>query len=179
MVEQALPAGITPAGEGQDEVAWNVLGHRYFLKAQGPTCFCFETLDPPGTFVPLHIHPKQDEFIYMLEGTFDLQLGDARVQAKPGDLVRMPMGVPHAYYNNTATPDPRAVLGHACRQAQRAVRRPSRPERHRRGDPTVRPARRAVRPLMGERLGAGCVEQKRVLRSDRARAPGLPGASPL
>jgi quercetin dioxygenase-like cupin family protein len=104
MVEQALPAGITPAGEGQDEVAWNVLGHRYFLKAQGPTCFCFETLDPPGTFVPLHIHPKQDEFIYMLEGTFDLQLGDAKVQAKPGDLVRMPMGVPHAYYNNTATP---------------------------------------------------------------------------
>jgi quercetin dioxygenase-like cupin family protein len=104
MAEQALRAGITPAGDGQDEVAWNVLGHRYFLKAHGATCFCFETLDPPGTFVPLHVHPQQDEFIYMLEGTFDLQLGDAKVQARPGDLVRMPMGVPHAYYNNTATP---------------------------------------------------------------------------
>jgi uncharacterized cupin superfamily protein len=46
--------------------------------------------------------PQQDEFIYMLEGTFDLQLGDAKVQAGPGDLVRMPMGVPHAYYNNTS-----------------------------------------------------------------------------
>jgi quercetin dioxygenase-like cupin family protein len=54
--------------------------------------------------VPLHIHPRQDEFIYMLEGTFDLQLGEAKVQARPGDLVRMPMGVPHAYYNNTAAP---------------------------------------------------------------------------
>jgi mannose-6-phosphate isomerase-like protein (cupin superfamily) len=100
---KTIPPGITAAGSGQDEVVWNVLGHRYFLKAQCPSCFCFETLDPPGTFVPLHIHPKQDEFIYMLEGTFDLQLGEAKVQARPGDLVRMPMGVPHAYYNNTAT----------------------------------------------------------------------------
>jgi mannose-6-phosphate isomerase-like protein (cupin superfamily) len=104
MAEQALGAGITPAGEGQDAVVWNVLGHRYFLKAHCDSCFCFETLDPPGTFVPLHIHPRQDEFIYMLEGTFDLQLGDAKVQAAPGDLVRMPMGVPHAYYNNTDLP---------------------------------------------------------------------------
>lgn len=101
MVERALAAGITRAGEGEDAVVWNVLGHTYYLKALGSSCFCFETLDPPGTFVPLHIHPKQDEFIYMLEGTFDLQLGDRKLQAGPGDLVRMPMGIPHAYYNNS------------------------------------------------------------------------------
>ena len=149
MAEQALRAGITPAGDGQDEAAWNVLGHRYFLKAHGATCFCFETFDPPGTFVPLHIHPQQDEFIYMLEGTFDLQLGDVKVQARPGDLVRMPMGVPHAYYNNTSDADSGAVLGHARRQAQGAVRCPARPARSRRGDAAVRPARRAVHPIVG------------------------------
>jgi quercetin dioxygenase-like cupin family protein len=104
MAEQILSPGITGADEGQEGVAWNVLGHRYWLKALSESCFCFETLDPPGTFVPLHVHPKQDEFIYMLEGTFDLQLGDARLQAGPGDLVRMPMGIPHAYYNNTGAP---------------------------------------------------------------------------
>jgi quercetin dioxygenase-like cupin family protein len=104
MVGTVLPAGITPGGQGQDGVIWSVLGHSYFLKAHCNSCFCFETFDPPGTFVPLHIHPKQDEFICVLEGTFDLQLGEAQVQARPGDLVRMPMGVPHAYYNNTATP---------------------------------------------------------------------------
>jgi quercetin dioxygenase-like cupin family protein len=101
MVERALSAGISRAGEGQDKVVWNVLGHTYYLKALGSSCFCFETLDPPGTFVPLHIHPRQDEFIYVLEGTFDLQLGDRKLQAGPGDLVRMPMGIPHAYYNNS------------------------------------------------------------------------------
>jgi len=94
-----LAPGITLAGEGQSGTVWNVLGHRYFLKAESGDCFCFETLDPPGTFVPPHIHPDQDEFIYVLEGVFDLRLGDAQAQARPGDLVRMPMGVPHAYYN--------------------------------------------------------------------------------
>jgi quercetin dioxygenase-like cupin family protein len=99
-----LPPGITPAGAGQDEVAWNVLGHRYFLKAQCDACFCFETYDPPGTLVPLHVHPKQDEFIYVLEGTFDLQVGDHKAQAGPGDLVRMPRGIPHSYANNGGAP---------------------------------------------------------------------------
>jgi quercetin dioxygenase-like cupin family protein len=102
--ETTLPAGITAAGQGQDGVAWNVLGHRYFLKAHGASAFSFETFDPPGTFVPLHVHPEQDEFIYVLEGRLDLQLGDAKAQAGSGDLVRMPRGIPHAYYNNTDAP---------------------------------------------------------------------------
>jgi quercetin dioxygenase-like cupin family protein len=95
-----LRAGITKAGEGQDAVAWNILGHRYFLKAESEACFCFETLDPPGTFVPPHIHPDQDEFIYVLDGVVDLRLGEVATEARPGDLVRMPRGIPHAYYNN-------------------------------------------------------------------------------
>jgi quercetin dioxygenase-like cupin family protein len=101
MVERALAAGITRAGEGQDAVVWNVLGHTYTMKALGSSCFCFETLDPPGSFVPLHIHHKQDEFIAVIEGALDLQLGDRKLQAGPGDVVRMPQGIPHAYYNNS------------------------------------------------------------------------------
>ena len=99
-----LPPGITPAGQGQDATVWTVLGHTYYLKAEAEGCFAFETFDPPGTFVPPHIHPTQDEFIYLLEGRMDLRLGDERVTAGPGDLVKMPMGVPHAYYNNTDQP---------------------------------------------------------------------------
>jgi hypothetical protein len=41
-------------------------GHTYWLKADSKDCFIFETLDPPGTFVPPHNHPTQDEYIYML-----------------------------------------------------------------------------------------------------------------
>ena len=103
-MDSLLDAGITPAGQGQDGVVWSVLGHTYWLKAESESCFVFETLAPPGTFVPPHIHPTQDEFIYVLEGTLDLQLAGASTRAVRGDLVRMPMGVPHAYYNNAAVP---------------------------------------------------------------------------
>jgi uncharacterized cupin superfamily protein len=101
MSANPLQGGITEAGEGQ---VWNVLGHTYYLKEWCDASFAFETYDPPGTGVPLHIHPEQDEFIYMLEGQFDLQLGDAQHQARTGDLVRLPRGVPHAYFNNSDVP---------------------------------------------------------------------------
>ena len=67
-----LVKGITPAGSGKagqpKEVVWSILGHTYWMKAECDACFIFETLDPPGTFVPPHIHPTQDEFIYCWKG---------------------------------------------------------------------------------------------------------------
>ena len=98
-VQVNIDGGITKAGTGQDNVEWSILGHTYWLKSEGQECFCFETLDPPGTFVPPHIHPTQDEFIYILDGTFDLYLDGQHHVAETGDLVRMPMGIPHGYYN--------------------------------------------------------------------------------
>jgi len=91
----------TGKASASEDASWNILGHVYWLKAQSDDCFAFETLDPPGTFVPPHVHPTQDEFIYMLEGTFDLYLDGKWVKAGPGDLVCMPMGLPHGYYNKT------------------------------------------------------------------------------
>jgi mannose-6-phosphate isomerase-like protein (cupin superfamily) len=105
----ALPAGITRAGEGVNGTVWNVLGHTYWYKANGDSAFSFETYDPPGTFVPPHIHPTQDEFIYVLEGTFDLYLDGQWLKASVGDLVCMPKGKPHAYYNRTDKPN-RAIF---------------------------------------------------------------------
>jgi len=104
MVQVNTDPGITAAGSGLDEVEWSILGHTYWMKSEGEACFCFETLDPPGTFVPPHIHPTQDEFIYVLEGRFDLYLDGQHHQASTGDLVRMPMGIPHGYYNLTDKP---------------------------------------------------------------------------
>lgn len=87
-------------GVGQAGTVWNVLGHRHLLNAECDSCFCFENYDPPGTFVPPHLHPAQDEFIFVREGIFDRRLAEATAQARPGDLQRMPRGVPHAYCSN-------------------------------------------------------------------------------
>jgi mannose-6-phosphate isomerase-like protein (cupin superfamily) len=66
--------------------------------------FAFETYDTSGTFVPPHIHPGQDEFMHMIEGQLEVELDGQRHQAPAGSLVKMPRGVPHAYYNNSEQP---------------------------------------------------------------------------
>jgi quercetin dioxygenase-like cupin family protein len=99
-----MSAGITPAGKGVDNTVWSILGQTYMLKSNTPSSFSFETLFPPGTFVPPHIHAEQDEFIYMLDGTFDLFLAGSEVKASTGDLIRMPMRLPHGIFNKSSSP---------------------------------------------------------------------------
>jgi mannose-6-phosphate isomerase-like protein (cupin superfamily) len=46
--------------------------------------------------VPRHMHPNTNEIQYILEGTGTVWLGDKEVQVKPGDLIVIPKGTPHA-----------------------------------------------------------------------------------
>jgi quercetin dioxygenase-like cupin family protein len=100
----ALEKGITLNGEGFHGKTWNILGQVYFPKAVTESTFAFETNSDPGQFVPVHIHPSQDEFILVQEGVLDLKLDGVWVQAKAGDLVRLPRGVPHGYFNKSDKP---------------------------------------------------------------------------
>jgi uncharacterized RmlC-like cupin family protein len=96
-----LTPGITRAGEGIDGIAWNILGQIYVPKQVCESAFSWHATFPPGTFVPPHIHAAQDEFIYMLEGHFELLLDGREIKAGPGDLIRLPMGLPHGIFNKT------------------------------------------------------------------------------
>ena len=97
-----LSAGVTRASEGLDGVVWNILGQTYTLKEESDAAMGWHALLPPGSFVPPHIHPTQDEFIYMIEGKLDLQLGEQKSSAGPGDLTRLPMNEPHGLFNAAA-----------------------------------------------------------------------------
>ena len=99
-----LDGGITRNGEGTDGTAWNILGQRYFPKATCASTFAFETNSAPGQFVPVHVHPHQDEFILVQEGELELKLDGQWQTARAGDLVRMPRGVPHGYFNKSDAP---------------------------------------------------------------------------
>jgi branched-chain amino acid transport system ATP-binding protein len=96
-----MPPGITRAGEGFDHISWNILGQTYVPKQVSEASFSWHATFPPGTFVPPHIHPTQDEFIYMLEGQFELMLDGKTIFSSPGDLIRMPMGLPHGIFNKS------------------------------------------------------------------------------
>lgn len=96
-----LTAGVTKANEGVEAISWNILGQTYVPKSLSADSFSWHATLPPGTFVPPHIHPTQDEFIYMLEGRLDLVLDGQEGFASPGDLVRLPRGVPHGLFNKS------------------------------------------------------------------------------
>lgn len=101
---KALDGGITQGGTGIEGIEWNILGQRYFPKADCAATFAFETNSEPGQFVPVHVHPTQDEFILVQEGELHVKLGGVWSVAKAGDLVRMPRGVPHGYFNKSDKP---------------------------------------------------------------------------
>ena len=94
-------AGVTPASEGLCGVVWDILGQTYKPLQMSAASFAFDTLFPPGTFVPPHIHPEQDEYIRVLEGRFDLWLDGAETTAVAGDLVRLPRGGAHGIFNKS------------------------------------------------------------------------------
>ncbi len=54
--------------------------------------------------MPVHVHPHQDEFILVQEGQLELKLDGVWHTARAGDLVRMPRGVPHGYFNKSDKP---------------------------------------------------------------------------
>ncbi len=97
----AVELGITRSGESLDNVVWDILGQTYKPVQWSEASFAFDTLFPPGTFVPPHFHPDQDEFIRVLEGDFDLWLEGEDLKATAGDLIRMPMGSRHGIFNKT------------------------------------------------------------------------------
>lgn len=99
-----MPAGITADNQAFEGVVWNLLGQTYTLKQHSTDCMTWHAVFPDGTFVPPHVHHKQDEFLYVLTGRYDIWLDGKDMVAKPGDLVRLPKGVPHAFFNKSGAP---------------------------------------------------------------------------
>ena len=56
-------------------------------------------LAPGALGSPLHTHSREDEVSYVLAGRLGAQVGDAVVEARAGDTLVKPRGVPHAFWN--------------------------------------------------------------------------------
>ena len=50
---------------------------------------------------PLHIHPNQDEWFYVIEGEYLFQVGEDKYQMKAGDTIFLPRNVQHAFVQLT------------------------------------------------------------------------------
>lgn len=51
----------------------------------------------PNGGPPLHIHPSQDEWFYVVDGEYLFEVGGVKYSMKSGDTIFLPRNVPHAF----------------------------------------------------------------------------------
>lgn len=61
----------------------------------------FEAIVGPGGGPPPHVHSREEEGFFILEGEITFQMGSERVVAKAGTFANMPIGTPHAFRNDS------------------------------------------------------------------------------
>ena len=106
MTSTSIPTGYSlPAGEG--ERIW-IVGDTMTLKATGQATdgrlLLLENLTTPGGGPPPHIHTREDEFFYVLDGEFELRIGDELHTLGPGGFAFVRRGTVHNFRNTTDHP---------------------------------------------------------------------------
>ena len=63
-----------------------------------------EAIVPPGGGPPPHVHSREEEGFYILEGEITFTVGDKRSVATVGMFANMPVGTPHSFKNESSIP---------------------------------------------------------------------------
>lgn len=61
----------------------------------------FEAIVQPGGGPPPHVHSREEEGFFVIEGEVAFYVGEQRVLASAGSFVNMPIGVPHRFKNES------------------------------------------------------------------------------
>ena len=65
---------------------------------------CGKPLVPPGGGPPPHVHSREEEGFYVLEGEITFTINGERVVATAGMFANMPVGTPHSFKNESNKP---------------------------------------------------------------------------
>ena len=86
----------------------NILGHQVRLvlgqQHTGGKSYVMEVVTPGGHGIPPHVHTVEDEVIQVLEGDYEVLLGDQVHLASAGATLHFPVGVVHAFKNTGKSP---------------------------------------------------------------------------
>ena len=97
----ALAPAVTTALEaGEGEALW-AFGVLATIKASRETTAgrvaVIEHLAPRGAGSPLHVHRREDEWFYVIEGSVTFWVGGAVFEASAGAFVYGPRDIPHTF----------------------------------------------------------------------------------
>jgi uncharacterized cupin superfamily protein len=98
---------------GEGERLW-IVGDTMTLKATGGTTdgglMLLENLTAPGGGPPPHVHTREDEFFFVLDGSFEIRIGDELHALGPGGFAYVRRGMVHNFRNTADTPS-RILVG--------------------------------------------------------------------
>jgi mannose-6-phosphate isomerase-like protein (cupin superfamily) len=95
---QVLTPMVTPTGEG--EARWwfaCLVEIKVTADQTGGLLSILEITEPPNAAGPLHVHHREDEGFWILEGDATIEVGDSTIEASAGDFVFAPRDIPHRY----------------------------------------------------------------------------------
>ncbi len=99
-VEPGLAAVAASLAAHEGEARW-FLGDLVVVKLDGTKTggrlAAIEFTGVRGGEPPMHIHRKEDEVFFLLEGELSLRVGDKTIEMKPGHIALGPKDVPHTY----------------------------------------------------------------------------------
>ncbi len=135
--EELFTGFSVAAGTDRFNEAFNRYGTTIDCKVSGKdTSGTMCVLEVNNTGWPRHINPEQDEWIYVVDGEVELEIGKKRFHLSARDSMFIPRNVEHVW---TAVSSPSQVLNtyqpagkieeffQAAREVQKACRRASRP----------------------------------------------------
>lgn len=85
---------------GQGPAVWFLRNHttvKATAESTGGAYGLVETLAAPGFSPPLHVHHREDEAFWILEGEMSMRCGDRTFRARAGAFVFLPRDVPHTF----------------------------------------------------------------------------------
>ncbi len=95
---QALSPKAVPAGEGEAIWWFGALAEIKATAADTGGLMCIvEVTEPPGSEAPLHVHHREDEAFWILEGDVTIEVGDTVIECHAGDYAFGPRDIPHRY----------------------------------------------------------------------------------
>lgn len=107
---QADAPGFGLEAEGGERLSW--MGEPTLLKATGEQTgglyTVAEIVSTPDGLVPLHVHHREDEAFWVLDGEVTFSIGDEVFDAGPGSFAFGPRDVPHRY--TVRTPSARMLM---------------------------------------------------------------------
>jgi mannose-6-phosphate isomerase-like protein (cupin superfamily) len=100
---EAAVAGVKVVGPGDGREGFlGSIGVRFLidgLETGEHFSLVEHPMSPRALAAPLHIHTREDEYSFVLEGRMGALLGDEVVEAGPGDLVFKPRNQWHTFWN--------------------------------------------------------------------------------